>query len=207
MAVTKLLEELTARKALIVHCSRPGKGNEGEDALLFPDDMSKAIRLCDIEKREVCCSVIWPNHIKTFGDVGIVLKPRSTESVTMICTTDGGTSLDPKTGRRIGAGDPFSQQGVADTFEDSTGYNEWNIDDADTVGIFVKNPNFCAVVATWIDPTQLDEYEPIMGVEHFIGSHIVKLKEIATAFPSLPILTFWDGEIVDHQGKIVSPYE
>lgn len=206
MAVTKLWEELTARKALIVHCSRPGKGNEGADVLLFPDDMNKAIRLCDKEKKEVCCSVIWPNHIKTFGDVGIVLKPRSTESVTMICTTDGGTSLDPKTGRRIGAGDPFSQQGVADTFEDSTGHNEWNTDDADTVGIFVKNPSFGADVASWVDPRQLDGYEPIMGVEPFIGSRIARLSEIVGAFPNLPVLTIRNGEIVDLHGEIVSPY-
>lgn len=207
MGVAKLLAELTDRKALIVHCSRIGKGDEGADALLFPDDMKEAIRLCNVEKKEICCSVIWPDHIKTFGDIGIVLKPRSTASVTMICTVDGGTYTDPSTGRRVGAGDPFSQQGVVDTFKSSTGYNEWNIDDADTVGIFVKNPSFSATVAAWIDPTQLAEYDPVMGEDHFIGSYIVKFKEIAAAFPSLPILTLWNGAIVDHQGKIVSPYE
>ena len=104
-----LLAELVSRKALIVHCSRPGKGDEGANALLFPDDMMKAVNLCDTGKKEICCSVVWPGHVQTFGDVGIILKPRSTMAITMISTTDGGTSIDPISGRRVGLGVPFSR--------------------------------------------------------------------------------------------------
>jgi hypothetical protein len=66
----ELIAKLTKRKALIVHFSRPAKGDEGIDGLLFPDDLQRAIYICGKESKELCCSVIWPQHVKSFGDVG-----------------------------------------------------------------------------------------------------------------------------------------
>jgi hypothetical protein len=62
MTDAQLLEELAKREALIVHCSRPGKGDEGIDGLLFPEDLQKAIDLCANRSTELCCSVVWPGH-------------------------------------------------------------------------------------------------------------------------------------------------
>jgi hypothetical protein len=93
MTDSELLTELARRKALIVHCSRPGKADEAIGGLLFPNDLLNAIRICANESKELCCSVIWPDHIKTFGPVGIILRPRSIKSITSICTVDGGTNL------------------------------------------------------------------------------------------------------------------
>lgn len=205
MTHDELLAELVLRKALIVHCSRPGKGDEGADALLFPDDMLKAIRLCDADTKEICCSVIWPGHVQTFGDVGIILKPRSTMAITMISTTDGGTSVDPSSGRRIGLGVPFCREAVSDTFANSTDYNEWNIDAADTVGIFVK----CGAVpqvASRFSITEVPGYDPIMGSGSILGPRNLELNEIKTAFPDLPVLMIADGEIRTIEGCIASPY-
>jgi hypothetical protein len=137
MTDTELLAELAKRKALIVHCSRPGKGDEGIGGLLFPNDLQNAIGICAKESKELCCSVVWPEHIETFGAVGIILRPCSIKSITSICTVDGGTHVDPETGKRVGKGSPFSGQGVIDTFAKATDYNEWNVQDADTMGIFV----------------------------------------------------------------------
>ena len=39
MTDTELLAELAKRKALIVHCSRAGKGDERIGGLLFPNDL------------------------------------------------------------------------------------------------------------------------------------------------------------------------
>lgn len=122
MTDAELLAALVDHKALIVHCSRTGKGDEALEGLFFPDDLRNAIDICAHQSKELCCSVIWPGHIKTFGAVGIILKPRSTRSITSICTTDGGTSVDPATGRRVGLGNPFSQQAVTDTFAKATNY-------------------------------------------------------------------------------------
>jgi hypothetical protein len=205
MTLQDLLTELVSRKALIVHCSRPGKGDEGANALLFPDDMLKAVSLCGVCNKEICCSVIWPSHVQTFGDVGLILKPRSTTAITMISTTDGGTMIDSHTGRRIGLGAPFSRETVADTFANPTDYNEWNIDAADTIGIFVKHIQ-APQVASWLNITEVSGYDPIMGSEPILGSRDLKLEEIKQAFPHLPILTVADGEIRTIEGTIVSPY-
>ena len=206
MTYEELLVELNYRKALIVHCSRPGKGNEVLDDLFFPEDMTNAMEICANQKKELCCSVIWPGHIEVFGDIGIVLKPRSTASVTMICTTDGGSYVDQKTGRRVGSGEPFGRQAVADTFAKATDYNEWNVEDAVTIGVFVKSRNQLREVATPIDFPQIEGYDPSMGTERFVGSRYVELSEIAAAFPGLPIYTIEGGEIVDLCTGIASPY-
>ena len=73
----ELLAELSMRKALIVHCSRPGKADEGADALLFPDGLRNAIEVCGKQGKAPSCSVIWPGHMETFGAVGIVSQLQS----------------------------------------------------------------------------------------------------------------------------------
>lgn len=54
MTDVQLLEELAKREALIVHCSRPGKGDEGIDGLLFPEDLQKAVDLCANRSTQLC---------------------------------------------------------------------------------------------------------------------------------------------------------
>lgn len=206
MTYQELFAELVARKALIVHCSRTGKADEADGVLLFPHDLIKAIDLCRNHKTELCCSVIWPGHVETFGDVGIVLKPRLTESVTMICVTDGGTHVDPVTGKRVGMGEPFSEKAVADTFANATNYNEWNVEDAEIIGVFVKSRTSLPEVAALIDITQLEGYDSVMGIGTVIGTRYVKFSEIASAFHTLPIFTIEGGEIVDFHGIVASPY-
>lgn len=124
----------------------------------------------------------------------------------MICTTDGGTHIDPNTGRRVGSGVPFGPQAVADTFENATGYNEWNVQDADTIGIFVKSRNQPLEVAALTDLTQLHGYAPVLDTNKFVGSRYVGVSEIADHFPRLPIYLLEGGEIVDLHGRIASPY-
>lgn len=206
MTYEELLAELKFRKALIVHCSRPGKGDEGLDAHLFPKDMTNAIEICANQKKELSCSVIWPGHIEVIGDIGIVLKPRSTDSVTMICTTDGGTFVDQETGRLVGSGEPFGRQAVVDTFEKKTGHNEWTVKDADTIGVFVKSRNQPLEVATLCDIEQVEEYDPGMGTGKIVGTRYVKLSEIADVFMDLPIYTIEGGEIVNLSTGIACPY-
>lgn len=70
-----LIAKLRQQRALIVHCSRPGQGDKAPDTPLFPEDLSYAMKICAEQNKELCCSVVWPRHIETFGDVGIVLKP------------------------------------------------------------------------------------------------------------------------------------
>lgn len=106
---TEFFADLRQWKALVVHCSCPGKGDEPIDGQFYPDGLKHATNVCSggIELR---CSVIWHGHVKTFGSIGIVLKPRLTKSLRRICVEDAGSFIDPLTGRRKGLGAHFCDQ-------------------------------------------------------------------------------------------------
>ncbi|MGH2547946.1 MAG: hypothetical protein ACRDHN_01030, partial [Thermomicrobiales bacterium] len=123
-----------------------------------------------------------------------------------ISTTDGGTYIDPTTGKRVGVGEPFSRRAVMDTFAKATDYNEWNVEDADTVGIFVKSPPPMPQVAKIVDVTTIPGYDPAMGTEPMVLPVDVTLAEIRAAFPGLPFFTIEAGEVVEIGAGIASPY-
>lgn len=196
MTFEKLIQLLIERKALIVHCSRPGKGDVGADGFLFPEDLRNAIRICGEEHRELSCSLVWPGHVKTFGAVGIILKPRAVGSITSISPHDSGTTPD-EDGKRQGMGVPFSAQAVEDTFANSKDYNEWTVTNADTIGIFL-NLYEPLEIAKDIPFTDMPGYDPSMGdMGSTIGSVRITIKEVIAAFPNLPLFGFAGTEIVE----------
>ncbi len=210
MNYAELLAELQVHKALIVHCSRTGKGDEAIGGLFYPSDLRNAILICAAGS-ELCCSVVWPNHLETFGPVGIVLKPRSTASITSIYDHDSGSSIDPKTGKRVSMGAPFSNQAVLGTFANAISYNEWNVKDAGTIGIFV-HPTQRWDVARRCNLTELPNYDPAMGDGTVIGAVTITLADVVADFPKLPIYSFHRGEIVrvergddGHRPVVVDP--
>lgn len=200
MTHDELIDLLIARKALIVHCSRPGKANEGTDgrpALLFPHDLKQATDICANEGKDLSCSVVWPTHMETFGAVGIILRPRSIASVTSISPVDAGSSPDPTSGRRRGAGAPFSAEAVHATFENATDYNEWTVTDADTVGIFInlRFPGGVAIAKS-INLEDVPGYEPGMPMDGpVIGPAPISPQEIMDAFPILPIYYYCGDQL------------
>lgn len=197
MTYEELIELLGSRNALIVHCSRPGKGDVGPAGRLFPDDLRDAIDLCDTGAGDVSCSLIWPGHSKTFGAIGIILKPRSTASITSAHPTDAGTSPDAN-GRRTGLGAPFSREAVMDTFTSSSDYNEWTVADADTIGIFINllEPLEVAKVVNLMQDPNYDA--ALMGhSDPIVMAQPITFKEVLTAFPDLPVYAFLGTEIIE----------
>jgi hypothetical protein len=196
MTDSELTDLLIERKALIVHCSRPGKADTGVGGLLFPGDLRNAAEICAKQGKEVSCSVVWPTHVKTFGAVGIVLKPRSTKSVASISPRDSGTSYDPETGKRQGGGVPFSAAAVHNTFANAVDYNEWTVKDADTVGIFI-NPCERLQVAKAIDVTKVSGYEPAMfPMEGLVAAQDISIRDIMAAFPGMPIYSYCGAVLI-----------
>jgi hypothetical protein len=197
MTKDELLELLKARKALIVHCSRPGKADEGLGGLLFPDDLKNAIEICANQGKELSCSLIWPAHTHTFGAIGIILKPRSTASIASISPDDAGTAYDSVTGRRTGAGTPFSRHAVEETFLKASDYNEWTVTDADTIGIFV-NLTESLVVAKVVPFMAIPGSDPSMpDIGLIVGQVELKLADVIAAFPGLPVYGFLETEIIE----------
>lgn len=197
MTKDELLELLEARKALIVHCSRPGKADEGTGGLLFPDDLMNATEICANQGKELSCSLVWPAHTHTYGAIGIILNPRSTASIASISPDDAGTSYDPVTGKRTGAGVPFSRHAVEQTFAKASDYNEWTVTDADTVGIFV-NLAEDLIVAKVIPFTEIPGYDSSMpDLGPIVGQVGLKLADVIAAFPGLPVYGFLGTEIIE----------
>ena len=204
MTYDQMMEELVRRRALVVHCSRPGKS--GDDELLFPEDMRKAIAVVEDGSGALSCSVVWPAHQESYGAVGIVLRPRSTASITSLKSCDAGSSWDPAAGVRTGDGAPFSSEAVADTFENAAGYNEWVVRDAECVGIFV-NLREPLEVARRFDVKNLEGYdESMVDCGPVVAAGALAIDEIRREFPGLPILALHEGVIKDDRGEPVSPY-
>lgn len=197
MTIDELIELLKVRKALIVHCSRPGKADVGAGGLFFPDDLKNAIDICANQGKELSCSLIWPAHTHTFGAIGIILCPRSTASIGSISPDDAGTSYDPVSGKRTGAGTPFSRHAVEETFAKASDYNEWTVTDADTVGIFV-NLAESLVVAKVVPFTEIPGYDPSMpDPGPTVGQVGLTPADVIAAFPGLPVYGFLGTEIIE----------
>jgi hypothetical protein len=197
MTYEELMDLLIARNALIVHCSRLGKGDDfAAGGLLFPEDLRRAKTICDKGRGQPSCSLIWPTHTKTFGAVGIVLKPRSIASITEISPIDAGSSYDAN-GNRTGSGVPFSRQAVEDTFASSQDYNEWIVTNADTIGLFV-NLNDPWQIAKEVPISTLAGYDPSLGdLGTTVAPHTLNLTELKDAIPSLPVYGFCGLHIVE----------
>ena len=129
-------------------------------------------------------------HTHTFGSVGIILRPRSVRSVSGICFADAGSYRDTVTGRRQSHGSvlqPLSSQAVADTFKNAAGYNEWIVDDADTVGIFVNLGQ---------PPLLVPKRISVDGYPESPHAQEVTIQEVALEFAPLPIFAFVGPDII-----------
>jgi len=190
--IDNVKEELARHGGIIVHCSRPGRNGEfGEPKPLYPDDLKQTIRDLAIGGvRPVSCSVVWPKHQDTFGDVGIVVCPRTLSDIVEMHTGDAGYSEELG-----GLGNPPSLKGLADTFAHSEGHNEWVLTAADTLGLFVISEHSIEVARKIDLPDGLTEDERALYGEPIMACSI-SLEEIAADFPSLPIFGFVAGELV-----------
>ncbi len=81
-----------------------------------------------------------------------------------------------------------------DTFARAIDYNEWNVQDAETIGIFV-HPGEPWEVARKCFLSEIPGYDPSIGDEEIIGTFPISPAQIAAQFPDLPILTVSDTGI------------
>lgn len=92
-----------------------------------------------------------------------------------------------------------------DTFERATSYNEWNVRNADTVGIFVHPINRLEV-AKRVAVSDIPGYDSSMGSSELVVPVRITLENVAAEFAGLPIYTFYNGSLVklslDQQGGV-----
>lgn len=191
MNVEDIIEELICRKAIIVHCSRPGRDGELTPKPLYPRDLEATIR--DLETgggRGISCSVIWPGHQDTFGAVGIVVEPRALSDILQMYGSDAGYSDEAG-----GLGEKPSAEKLVDTFDNSNGHNEWVLTGGKVVGIFISFTQPLEVARKTRLPAGLSEHERALIGEP-IEAQPISISQIARDFPDLPIFAFVCGELM-----------
>lgn len=207
MNFDELINKLVQQEALIIHCSRPGKSDEAtldfegarEPRPLYPDDLFQAKKIIGDTQPGLSCSVVWPAHQMAYGNIGIVVRPKTINSIVEISKNDAGSGIDQTTGMTKGGGVPYSRKAVLDTFVEPKHYNEWIVTDAETVGIFVTlGVQLC--VPAWSKVEDIEGYDPSMPMagipDEVIVPSIIHLDQVLREFSDLPILGYSAGKLV-----------
>lgn len=197
MILTNLFHILKSNEALIVHCARSNRGGELTPKPLYPNDLTGTIRdLATGGVRAVSCSVVWPAHQDTFGEIGIIVKPRSVGEIVRLSTGDGGTLEDGD-----GNGEPLSSAAVDRTFTHSIEHNEWVLTGGDVVGVFL-NFGKGLYVARQVSGKDAEA----LGIPPGPYPFQVTVADVAADFPGLRLFGFVEGVLmeIDPTGKPVA---
>lgn len=185
MTDAELNAELSARRAAVVHFSHHAKMREGG---VFPDDLQAAI--LNKDDWPLSCSVLWPGHrMRPCGSVGVVFRPL-VASVLSVSNSDSG-SYAAKDGGDNSLGQPLSLDTLRESFNVVGAYNEWRLQGAEVVGIFVHN-------IYWLEAKKLQDVPglPDGEVLRDIGPIRIELDEVFDAFPAWPVFTMSNTGLV-----------
>lgn len=174
---------LSEHGVILVHFSGISRTSQFED-LYFPDDLktARAGDLCG----GVCCSTLGPRdsytctQMNAVGEIGIIINPKSESSVRAASASDAGSWINVHSGCR----EVETSKELPEACKESilrrgeAGYNEWVVQDYNTVGIFYfPNPRI-AVESTYNDPVTGQEQ-----VTNGIAS--LELESLASDFADL----------------------
>jgi hypothetical protein len=148
---------LRRHQAVLVHFSGCPKG-VGFD-LYYPNDLMRVIANPALD---ISASIFRPStdtRYNTFGEIGVILDPRTDQSVVYVCEQDGGSHVVG--GRRV----PRQSSITTDQCEYSlaergkpdprVAHNEWVVEDYNVKGIFVIGLNVWDMGANQMKQTTL----------------------------------------------------
>lgn len=158
MTDDELTNALNDRNASVVHFSHHANMREG---CVFPNDLQNAIANCS--QWTLSCCVVWPDHRMNLpGSVGVIFAPL-VQHVISISNDDSGSTTLPN-GEELSGGVKLTKQNFESSFNVMPDrYNEWRVQGADVVGIYIENPNAILVKKIQTFVTPLDEVETITG--------------------------------------------
>lgn len=178
-----LLQELSVRKALVVHFSNHADMNRA-GAGVFPKDLLNAIN--NRHEWTLSCCVVWPRHFMDLpGSVGVIFRP-NVASVRSVCNEDSGASSSDDNACDYSAGSALDRASLAATFNVAMGrYNEWRVKGAEVVGIYIDRIDSIEVrkVIKFEDPVTREMLETT-------SPEIASLEEVFSSFPEYPVFTF-----------------
>jgi hypothetical protein len=173
-----LCDFLSAKGAAVVHLSHHAVMNPTRP--IWPEDMRRAVAQKD--KFNLSCVVVWPGHSMSLpGSVGVIFKPTCATVISAACSDSGSTMLPD--GSDGSAGLPLSLETLASTFDVKIGgYNEWRVNGAEVVGIFVADPSNIEVKKEVVIDLDGCEFKAI-------GATSIALSEVFAAFPHDTVFT------------------
>ena len=194
MTLDDLKTELGRRRALIVHCTRPGRDGERNALPIYPDDLRSAIHdiACNVN-RPVSCSVVWPEHLSSFGPFGVAIRPTCLEGLGRLCPIDAGHGAAGSDGKE------FSAEALEQLFAESRpgAHNEWILTSGHVDAIWVNLAENLVVSREVPSPPDGDGEAANPYLPATIRAEVdITLEEIGADFPELPIIAFRGDECV-----------
>lgn len=179
-----LSHALKERNAIVVHFSHHANMREGG---VFPIDLHNAIENRAVWSLSTC--VLWPGHNMDLpGSVGIIFRPLEA-NVNSVSPSDSG-SFNGADGSDQSAGVPLSPESFLETFHPPDGgYNEWRVQGADVMGIFISDIERICVKK---------ELKVPFGDRQMttIGLAVATIDEVRISFPGLEVFTLDAGGLV-----------
>lgn len=176
--ITFLRDALIKRNAFIYHGAAiaKGVGNSATNNILYLDRLKRVIT----DDLEVCCSTVRFGdselNCNFWGRMGLILWPKSPNSITLVSPQDAGTIPDHKTGRRKLTRLPITTNALVNSIDKRPPReaNEWCILDYDVIGIFV---------------------EPEIQYVENETYHTITLKEVFDNFPDMKVFAFHNNQL------------
>lgn len=190
MTDKELWDFLTATGAAVVHLSHYAVMDPTRP--IWPEDMRRAIAQKD--DFNLSCVVVWPGHSMSLpGSVGVIFKPTCATVISAACSDSGSTMLPD--GSDGSAGLPLSPETLASTFDAKIGgYNEWRVNGAEVVGIFVADPSNIVVKKDVVLNVDGHEFKDV-------GATSIALDEVLAAFPDHSVFTMGPAGLIEIPGS------
>ncbi len=177
MTDNELAKALADHKAAIVHFSHHANMREGG---VFPIDLQNAISKCC--QWPLSCCVVLPGHQMDLpGSVGVLFEPLA-KQVLSVLHDDSGSATLPN-GDDISDGASLSKESFDNSLAVMPGrYNEWRLQCAKVIGIYVDNPSIIRV-------KQKQTLQTPLGPTQYIAHVQVGLAFVKRCFPEQKFYT------------------
>jgi hypothetical protein len=170
-------------RIVVVHFSCYGIMSQ---SVTFPNDLNHAISNYETETRS-CCAIYPGHNMNLPGSVGVIFRP-SYSQVLSVCSADSGSS--DYAGHEGSMGVYPEEEAILSSLQVPSGmYNEWRIRGAESIGIFVSNPQA-------IDVKQRVTFAHGIGSFTEIGCVRISLQAVRDAFPGLLVYTMGDEGLI-----------
>lgn len=169
-----LHQSLVERNAFLYHGAgiAKGIGTAATNAIPYLQRLKKVIA----EDLEVCCSTVRPGdseaNFNFWGRIGLILSPKSPDSITLVSPKDAGTTPDQSNnGRRKFQRVAITSRALVESIDlrPSQSCNEWCVLDYRVIGVFIEPP---------IQYCENDELRDL------------NVSDVFAHFPGLPVYAF-----------------